>query len=298
MVKYGGTPISNCRVAASSSWRAGRSQFSCAARSDGRVVGELHGLATDAEGHSKPIGNLESDRLKLHEYSEQQFHRPDFAQAELASGDQATIMNLWNAARAAGAKMNELDIQYPWMGLGKNSDAFASTLIAAMGLTEPQLPGGARITPSAGSMLLDPSAIQAIQRQFKSVHPVLKMIRTRRRWQTDSISRARRNRRCPALPSWMQKDQRQLVDRTAQHLWHHPLCLVPARSATATASATGAPTLPRRLRISTRRRFAGSALLCWALSRLIRTSRHPTLTNRRFSPCHRLRARGLRLRRC
>jgi hypothetical protein len=30
----------------------------------GKIVGELHGLATDAEGHPKPIGHLPSDELK------------------------------------------------------------------------------------------------------------------------------------------------------------------------------------------------------------------------------------------
>lgn len=141
---------------------------------NGEIVGELHGMARDAKGGIKPIGNMPDDRLKSAEYPgdierspfDGPAYRPDSAQAELASGDQATIMNLWNAARAAAAKMDELDIQYPWMGLGQNSNSFASTLIATMGLTEPPMPGGASITPGARSTLLEPKAVQDIQRQF------------------------------------------------------------------------------------------------------------------------------------
>jgi len=131
---------------------------------NGNVIGEFHGLATDAEGHAKPIGNLPSDRLKGHD--DKRWYQPDFAQAEVASGDQARIMNLWNAAAAARTNMDARDIHYPWFGLGQNSNSYLSTLIASMGLTEPRLPGGAPVKPGAGSMLLDPKDIQDIQRQF------------------------------------------------------------------------------------------------------------------------------------
>lgn len=133
---------------------------------NGKVVGELHGLATDAEGHPKPIGNLPSDRLKSHSYNQTTYYDPEQAQTTLASGDQAKIMNLWTAATAAGNKMDGRDIHYPWMGLGQNSNSFASTLIAAMGLTEPPMSGGASVMPGARSMLLDPKDIRDIQRQF------------------------------------------------------------------------------------------------------------------------------------
>jgi len=130
---------------------------------DGKVIGELHGLATDAQGRAKPIGNLPSDRLKGH--VDKRWYHPDFAQAEVASGDPAKIMNLWNAAVAARTIMDARDIQYPWFGLGQNSNSYLSTLIASMGLTEPPLPGGAPVKPGAGSMLLEPNDIQGIQRQ-------------------------------------------------------------------------------------------------------------------------------------
>jgi len=112
---------------------------------------------------------MPDDRLKSTEYPgdiHSPFYDSQYVQEELASGDQATIMNLWNAAKAASAKMDERDIQYPWNGLGQNSNSFASTLIAAMGLTEPHMPGGAPIMPGARSMLLEPKAIREIQRRF------------------------------------------------------------------------------------------------------------------------------------
>lgn len=130
---------------------------------DGNVLEELHGLATGADGLPKPIGHLPSDELRG--YHDQRFHKPNFAQTELASGDQVEIMKRWNAGRAVLNKINERNIHYPWMGLGQNSNSFASTLIAAMGLTELPMPGGASVIPGAGSMLLDPKDIQDIQRQ-------------------------------------------------------------------------------------------------------------------------------------
>ncbi|MGY8633214.1 hypothetical protein RAD15_12125 [Bradyrhizobium sp. 14AA] len=131
---------------------------------DGNVIGELHGLATGADGLPKPIGHLPSDELRG--YHDQRFYKPNFAQTELASGDQAEIMKRWDAGRAVLDKINARNIHYPWMGLGQNSNSFASTLIAAMGLTESPMPGGASVVPGARSMLLDPKDIQDIQRQF------------------------------------------------------------------------------------------------------------------------------------
>lgn len=131
---------------------------------NGKVVEELHGLATGADGRPKPIGHLPSDELRG--YVDQHFYRPDYAQAELASGDQAEITKIWNAGRAALDKINARSLHYPWMGLGQNSNSVNSTLIAAMGRSEPPMPGGASVMPGAGSMLLDPRDIQDIQRQF------------------------------------------------------------------------------------------------------------------------------------
>lgn len=131
---------------------------------NGKAIGELHGLATGADGRPKPIGHLPSDELRG--YADQHFYQPDFAQAELASGDQAEIMKMWNAGRAVLDKIDARSIHYPSMGLGQNSNSVASTLIAAMGRSEQAVPGGAFLTPGAGSMLLDPKDIQDIQRQF------------------------------------------------------------------------------------------------------------------------------------
>jgi hypothetical protein len=81
---------------------------------NGNVISEFHGLATDAEGRAKPIGNLPSDRLKGHH--DKRWYQPDFAQAEVASGDQAKIMSLWNAAAAARTKMDARDMTSTTLG--------------------------------------------------------------------------------------------------------------------------------------------------------------------------------------
>lgn len=131
---------------------------------DGNVIGEFHGLATGPDGNPKPIGHLPSDELKG--YDDRHYYEPNFAQTELASGDQAEMMKRWNAGKAALDKMNARNIHHPWMGLGQNSNSFASTLIAVMGLTVPPMPGGAPVMAGARSMLLDAKDIQGIQRQF------------------------------------------------------------------------------------------------------------------------------------
>jgi hypothetical protein len=81
-------------------------------------------------------------------------------------------MNLWRAATAAGAQSDSLNLRYPPIGFIPpnsafgpviNSNSFASTLISAMGLVEPSIPGGALLTPGRGNILLDQNAINDIQ---------------------------------------------------------------------------------------------------------------------------------------
>ena len=115
-------------------------------------------------GNVKPIGYLPSDTLRLHKN-----HGPynaDLKKAEVISGDRTAIINLWAAAGAAGDKINALNLRYPFMRLGQNSNSVPSTLIAAMGVAEPSV-GGAPLTPGEGSILLDLGEIQQIQRQYK-----------------------------------------------------------------------------------------------------------------------------------
>jgi hypothetical protein len=58
---------------------------------NGEPVGELHGMARDAEGKAKPIGNMPDDRLKstespgdIEKYFRRPFYRSHYAQEELA----------------------------------------------------------------------------------------------------------------------------------------------------------------------------------------------------------------------
>lgn len=140
---------------------------------DGNVVAELDGEAADANGNSKPIGYLPSDRLLVNEHigGKEGFYSPDLDKTTIASGDQKTIMNFWNAAKAARDQINRLSLQYPAFGFGNNSNSVASTLIAAMGLNDAPIPGLPRLTPGAGSILLEPEAIQNILRQYNIKAP-------------------------------------------------------------------------------------------------------------------------------
>jgi hypothetical protein len=133
---------------------------------DGNVVAELDG---DGRGRQ-----FQADRLfaVVNEYSGGQggFYRPDLAQTTIASGDK-TIMNFWNAAKAAQDQINLLSLHYPFLGFGDNSNSVARTLIAAMGLNDAPIPGFPRVTPGDETILLEPEAIRNIQRQYNIKAP-------------------------------------------------------------------------------------------------------------------------------
>ncbi|MFP3270915.1 MAG: hypothetical protein RXR52_08465 [Paraburkholderia sp.] len=133
---------------------------------DGNVIGEIDGLATGSNGQIKPIGYLPSDRLMTYTYSQAMYYSPNEAQVVLSSGSEDEIMSQWNAAVAAANEINQLNLPYPFMGLGSNSNSVASTLINAMGLSEPSMPGGASILPGAGTILLSQAVIQNIQQTY------------------------------------------------------------------------------------------------------------------------------------
>ena len=57
-------------------------------------------------------------------------------------------------------------LPYPFLGFGRNSNSFFSTVLRAMGLDEPQFAQPARLNPGAGSLLL-PEAELAMIRQSR-----------------------------------------------------------------------------------------------------------------------------------
>jgi hypothetical protein len=133
--------------------------------SNGTVVEELDGLATGSDGYPKPIGYLPSDTLQTYITDGGYYYSPNQAQNTLFSGSYDDVMNRLNAAITAGYEMNSENLSYPFMGLGKNSNSVASTLVDAMGLDEQPI-NGAFLTPGMGSELLSNSQLNTIQNQF------------------------------------------------------------------------------------------------------------------------------------
>lgn len=130
----------------------------------GQVVGELHGLATGLDGEPMSIGWAPWHKLKF--YDDRRWDGATAERATLFTGTEAQAQALWARATYAGQAMNYADIGYSMFGFDifsptENSNALASTLIAAMGLSEPTLSG--RLTPGAGNLLLSSSSIAETQ---------------------------------------------------------------------------------------------------------------------------------------
>lgn len=130
---------------------------------EGRILGELDGLATGADGNIKPIGYLSSDTLKFYSFDGRYLYSDSQPQQTIYSGDLEDVLSRWNAAIDAGEEINKLNLPYPFMGLGDNSNAVASTLIAAMGINETAVPGSAAIMPGRGSILLPKELLDQIR---------------------------------------------------------------------------------------------------------------------------------------
>jgi hypothetical protein len=164
------------------------------ADASGFAVRQLNGLASWFDGpagrwRSKPIGYLWTDRLRgydtdAHRDTYMPIHgaepgtwRVDGALQRgqvqaLAVGPKAEIDARIAAALAAMRRINALSagpeggsgLPYPFLGFGRNSNSFFSTLLSAMGLEEPRFARPARLNPGAGSLLL-PEAELAMLRQ-------------------------------------------------------------------------------------------------------------------------------------
>ncbi len=128
----------------------------------GEIMGELDGLAMGRDGSIKPVGYSPCDRLKVFHFQSTYLYAPGLPQCEVYAGSQQEVFNRWDAALDAANAINELDLHYPFLGLGKNSNSVASTLIAAMKLTEPEIPGAAPILPGKGVMLLSETVLAEI----------------------------------------------------------------------------------------------------------------------------------------
>lgn len=133
----------------------------------GQLCVEMEGLAISRHGVIKPIGYLPSDRLRFYSFHKPCLYRSDQAHACLIEGSRSDLENRINAARAAGALINQHNLPYPILGFGKNSNSVVSTLIRVMGLQEPlRLSHGAPFAPGQGKILLNDVTIARLQEEF------------------------------------------------------------------------------------------------------------------------------------
>jgi hypothetical protein len=124
------------------------------------IVGELHGLATDASTRTwKYVGDDEADRLNVwyfsnsHEYVTQK----NYSGIVMYKGKKTDVVAIWQKALLCKEKINALDLPYPPYGVKitgdtENSNSVAYTLTLCMGLDASHL---GLITPGWGKNLLD-----------------------------------------------------------------------------------------------------------------------------------------------
>lgn len=133
----------------------------------GNVISEFNGLAVGADNIPKAIGYLPSDKLKVFEFNQATFYAPDQAQTVVFSGTLEQVTARIQAAEQCAIQMNSNDMGYPFLGLGKNSNSVASTLLECMGIVETPVPGSAWIMPGVGDILLPQDFIDSVLSQYQ-----------------------------------------------------------------------------------------------------------------------------------
>jgi hypothetical protein len=167
------------------------------ANADGQAVRQLNGLASwfdrGAGGwRHKPIGYLPSDRLRGYDTRQ---HRQTWmpingvaagswrlapaveagAARVLADGlPEADVAARLAPALEAMKQINALSegpdggagLPYPFLGFGRNSNSFFSTLLAAMRFDEPIFARPAFLAPGAGSLLLSRDTLDGIRARY------------------------------------------------------------------------------------------------------------------------------------
>lgn len=145
---------------------------------DGKVIIELHGLATSKNGKVKIIGYLPSDKIRFHEFKGNKFYDPSNPPRTqvVFTGSYAAVMKKVSNAQKVGKYINSLNIPYPFLGIiGRkldNSNAVYRTLGYAMRVEAPYLDG---IKPGMGDILIPYDVIDKIIQ--KNATPPAKTIR-------------------------------------------------------------------------------------------------------------------------
>lgn len=152
------TPALRLRLAGRE-FRFGAHNFVALADPQGRIVRELHGIARGPNGAQLAVfGGLVPFREEYiwgeTFHGRTGFYDPSFPQAPLFAGDWATLDRRLEAAARLQAEVNRRAIRYPWpASFGANSNAYFSTLVAAMRLRDVRVPRQLW-APSAGRRLL------------------------------------------------------------------------------------------------------------------------------------------------
>jgi hypothetical protein len=162
----------------------------------GEAVRQFNGLASWLDAGAwrhKPIGYLPSDRLRgydtaSHPTTYMPIHGTNGRTRNastalergcalpLVSGSEAEIAPRLAAAARAIRALNSLSpgpeggagLPYPFLGFGRNSNSFFSTLLAAMDLAEPTFARPALLTPGRGAMLLPQTWIAEISGECRA----------------------------------------------------------------------------------------------------------------------------------
>lgn len=134
--------------------------------SEGRFVREMDGLATNKDGEIIPLGYRTSDKLFVYEFSTPYLYKISQPQTVIFRGSETDAMAMWSALRATGQMINKKKLPYPFLGLGKNSNSTASTLISTIGCRERNIPDGGW-TPGTGEFLLTQAEMNQVRREHK-----------------------------------------------------------------------------------------------------------------------------------
>lgn len=110
--------------------------------SNGNIVSELHGLATnETTGQTKFVTLNTEEKLKVWEFKKPKYNslENNFASKILAEGNEQNIISIWNKAVDCAAQINKEDIPYPSFGINLknktgNSNSVAYTLSLCMGI--------------------------------------------------------------------------------------------------------------------------------------------------------------------
>ena len=127
----------------------------------GKVIKQMHGLATDENNNYKTVGNSSTDKLKVWEfdfdlYKEVRGVDIGNTTVTLLRTDKVEVNKFWNKAKNCSEAINNKNIPYPEFGFSlfsetENSNSVADSLIFCMGLQNQNI---GLITPGRNNNLL------------------------------------------------------------------------------------------------------------------------------------------------